>query len=212
MGKGYSGKKNSTNTDKPADRIPAPPGKEGKMQRKTETMLRLRPHHGLCLLHFVGEGYSDAFTENMSRVAGMLRAHPDTEIIVQEGCDDLCRHCPHRCHGISKDSAFSVSPASPTLPETPDHDGPPAASATSVTSTASMASAAPAVSVVCDSPHPDQFDAGIRARSGLCTGERLHWHTLRARMLQLVREAPLEELCPGCQWLPLCRSVLTQQD
>ena len=34
----------------------------------------LRPHHGLCLAHFVGEGYSGPFAENMGQVLSALTA------------------------------------------------------------------------------------------------------------------------------------------
>lgn len=58
--------------------------------------LVLRPHHGLCLLHFVGKGYSDAFTENMAVVAARLRENPETVVRLCTDADSLCAHCPHR--------------------------------------------------------------------------------------------------------------------
>lgn len=58
--------------------------------------IRLRPHHGLCLLNFIGKGYGDAFTENMQRMKERLTAHPETIIRIAEGSDDLCSCCPHR--------------------------------------------------------------------------------------------------------------------
>ena len=56
----------------------------------------LRPHHGMCLPKFVGKGYGDTFISNMQAVHDLLYSHPETEIILQKGCDDLCAHCPHR--------------------------------------------------------------------------------------------------------------------
>lgn len=50
----------------------------------------------MCLPKFVGKGYGDAFTANMKAVHELLYGHPETEIIIQKGCDDLCAHCPHR--------------------------------------------------------------------------------------------------------------------
>lgn len=50
--------------------------------------LRLRPHHLLCLLTYVGKGYSPAFVENYDRLARRLSAGED--ITVVEGPDDIC--------------------------------------------------------------------------------------------------------------------------
>lgn len=62
--------------------------------------LRLRPHHGLCIRHFKGKGYSEAFVENMKKVIEALRADPSREIVLQEGADVLCACCPHNRSGI----------------------------------------------------------------------------------------------------------------
>ncbi len=50
--------------------------------------VRLRPHHLLCMLTFVGKGYTAAFTENYIRIAARLAAGED--ILVVEGPDDVC--------------------------------------------------------------------------------------------------------------------------
>ena len=60
----------------------------------------LRPHHGLCIQHFVGKGYSPAFTENMARLISKLKEHPAQEILLCEGADILCGCCPHNEDGI----------------------------------------------------------------------------------------------------------------
>lgn len=75
--------------------------------------LRLRPHHGLCIQHFVGKGYSEAFTRNMHKVVARLKAEPDTRIVLTTGTDDvLCRHCPHlsdeRCLSGQKPLAYDL--------------------------------------------------------------------------------------------------------
>lgn len=62
-------------------------------------MVRLRPHHGLCIRHFRGMGYSEAFVENMSRVIEGLRGDPQQEILLCAGPDALCGACPHRRGG-----------------------------------------------------------------------------------------------------------------
>ncbi len=50
--------------------------------------VRLRPHHLLCLLTYVGEGYSAAFTANLTAVAARLSAGEEAEIV--HGPDDVC--------------------------------------------------------------------------------------------------------------------------
>ncbi|WP_105418823.1 DUF1284 domain-containing protein [Neorhizobium sp. T25_27] len=50
--------------------------------------VRLRPHHLLCMLTFVGEGYSPAFVANYRRLAGRLSAGETIEIV--SGPDDIC--------------------------------------------------------------------------------------------------------------------------
>ena len=58
-------------------------------------VLRLRPHHLLCLQTFVGHGYSDEFVAHMTHVQKQLVADPHTPIALVDGSDDLCRHCPN---------------------------------------------------------------------------------------------------------------------
>ncbi|MEK1891596.1 MAG: DUF1284 domain-containing protein [Phyllobacterium sp.] len=50
--------------------------------------IRLRPHHLLCMLTYVGKGYSEAFTANYDEVIKRLAAGEDIEI--GEGPDDIC--------------------------------------------------------------------------------------------------------------------------
>ncbi|MBP0967859.1 MAG: DUF1284 domain-containing protein [Oscillospiraceae bacterium] len=64
------------------------------------TVLRLRPHHLLCIPHFTGHGYDAAFTANMTAVTDLLRAHPETPVILTPDCDDLCAACPHSKDGV----------------------------------------------------------------------------------------------------------------
>ncbi|MFT4013826.1 MAG: DUF1284 domain-containing protein [Paracoccus sp. (in: a-proteobacteria)] len=65
--------------------------------------VRLRPHHLLCLLTYVGKGYSPAFTANMTVIAQRLAIGETVEIV--DGPDDICAPLltemePH-CHGAS---------------------------------------------------------------------------------------------------------------
>lgn len=70
--------------------------------------IRLRPHHLLCLLTYVGKGYSRAFVENYDRIA--KRINDGEDIVVVEGPDDICApisddhdaHC-HRASVLARD-------------------------------------------------------------------------------------------------------------
>ena len=48
----------------------------------------LRPHHLLCLLTYVGEGYGDVFTRNYDAIARRLSA--GEPIMIVDGPDDVC--------------------------------------------------------------------------------------------------------------------------
>ena len=72
--------------------------------------VRLRPHHLLCVLTYVGRGYSPAFTANMTAVAERLGAGEEIELVA--GPDDICAplldhpdpHC-HRPSVLGRDRA-----------------------------------------------------------------------------------------------------------
>lgn len=50
--------------------------------------VRLRAHHLLCMLTYLGRGYSPAFTANYDRVIGRLAAGEGIELV--SGPDDVC--------------------------------------------------------------------------------------------------------------------------
>ena len=52
------------------------------------TPVRLRPHHLLCMLTFVGKGYSEAFVEGYRAIVARIGAGAAVEIV--EGPDDVC--------------------------------------------------------------------------------------------------------------------------
>lgn len=61
--------------------------------------ITFRPHHFLCSLGFQGQGYSDEFTANMSRiVVDTLRAPGGDEVMISVtgATDDICAPCPKR--------------------------------------------------------------------------------------------------------------------
>ncbi|WP_186424377.1 DUF1284 domain-containing protein [Pannonibacter sp. I15F10I1] len=62
--------------------------------------IRLRGHHLLCMLTFVGEGYSPRFVANYARVIRRMRA--GEPVLIVQGPDDICApllagDAPH-CH------------------------------------------------------------------------------------------------------------------
>ncbi len=58
-------------------------------------MIALRPHHGLCIRHFAGKGYSNEFVENMYNVIEQLNANNDVMIKLIAKPDVICKKCPH---------------------------------------------------------------------------------------------------------------------
>lgn len=54
-------------------------------------MIKLRYHHGLCLLNFVGKGYDEKFVDNLQKIKNRI----DFIQWVSE-CDDICQECPHK--------------------------------------------------------------------------------------------------------------------
>jgi len=71
--------------------------------------IRLRAHHLLCMLTYVGKGYTPAFTANYDVIAKRLGGGED--ILIVAGPDDVCApllaeanpHC-HRASVIERDA------------------------------------------------------------------------------------------------------------
>lgn len=65
--------------------------------------VRLRGHHLLCLLTYVGKGYTPAFVANYQRIVVRLNAGEPVELV--EGPDDICRpmlgDAGHHCFNAS---------------------------------------------------------------------------------------------------------------
>ncbi len=59
-------------------------------------MLTFRPHHFLCTLGFVGEGYSQAFIKNYTTIVKKLTRDENTPIKVSFGTDFICAACPEK--------------------------------------------------------------------------------------------------------------------
>lgn len=60
--------------------------------------IRLRGHHLLCMLTYIGKGYSPAFVENYDTIAERLSEGED--ILLVDGPDDICAPllCGGDCH------------------------------------------------------------------------------------------------------------------
>ncbi len=76
----------------------------GSGKAEKEKHMNLRPHHLLCAQNFIGYGYNEEFTGHMERITDSLNR--GGEVVLHEGCDDICGKCPHnkggRCTSCDK--------------------------------------------------------------------------------------------------------------
>ena len=66
--------------------------------------LILRGHHLLCLKGFQGYGYSEDFVKNMINVNN-LRKNKNTDIVLVDNPDDICKACPNLKNNIYKNKS-----------------------------------------------------------------------------------------------------------
>lgn len=66
--------------------MPCRPHPQGAEKRVT---VRLRPHHLLCLLTYVGKGYTPAFVANMDRIVERIGAGEAIALVASP--DDICQ-------------------------------------------------------------------------------------------------------------------------
>lgn len=57
-------------------------------------MIKIRPHHILCMKAYIGKGYSEEFNINMKNIIKELEDDYKTIKIVF-GLDDICSKCPY---------------------------------------------------------------------------------------------------------------------
>ncbi len=57
-------------------------------------LIKLRPHHFLCLQGYKGYNYNSSQVGVWDRVASVLKDKPSTVILVKKGKDSLCLTCP----------------------------------------------------------------------------------------------------------------------
>ena len=70
---------------------------EEKVKQKLAQPVLLRPHHGMCLAYFKGEGYSDGFSAHMKDVLDELQKGMNVRLHV--GIDEICSACPNNRGG-----------------------------------------------------------------------------------------------------------------
>ena len=58
----------------------------------------LRPHHGMCLAYFKGEGYSDGFSAHMQEMLDIFQK--GAKIQLHADTDEICSACPNYQDGI----------------------------------------------------------------------------------------------------------------
>lgn len=76
-------------------------------------MIELRPHHGMCIGQFIGNGYNDEFIENMKQIITKLEESDDQRIKLVCHTDAICSRCPHNvndiCHSGQKVLNYDMS-------------------------------------------------------------------------------------------------------
>lgn len=65
-------------------------------------MINLRPHHGLCIQHFVGKGYSETFIQEMAKVIAQLNQDEQVQVKLTSSADVICKACPHNDNGVCR--------------------------------------------------------------------------------------------------------------
>lgn len=61
-------------------------------------VLKLRPHHGMCMQFFRGEGYSADFVKHMGEIIAALNRGALVELT--DGTDHICAACPNILGGV----------------------------------------------------------------------------------------------------------------
>jgi len=156
--------------------------------------IRLRPHHMLCMLTYIGKGYSSSFVSNYNNIARRLSAGEDIEII--DGPDDICAPLiaqqtkPHCLQSsvIKRDrqAAVAVGALLHSLQKTQQ-------------------------SIAENSEPVRSYDALINDKAldtALCSGVRIQ---LNAELLNKLRQrfasGEIRSACVGCQWSGLCDQI-----
>ena len=69
-----------------------------RFSKKERQTYPIRPHHGMCLALFIGNGYSNGFTAHMQEMLELFTEGADVRLVMQT--DEICSACPNNCEGI----------------------------------------------------------------------------------------------------------------
>lgn len=69
-------------------------------------IIKLRPHHLMCITFFKGKGYSESFVDNMANIISTLK-DDETKILLTKDVDDVCAHCPKNSNSLCADEPKS---------------------------------------------------------------------------------------------------------
>lgn len=58
----------------------------------------IRPHHGMCIYYFRGNGYSPEFTVHMKEMIEIFKENPKVKLVLH--ADEICSACPNDHDGI----------------------------------------------------------------------------------------------------------------
>lgn len=61
-------------------------------------IIKIRPHHGMCIQFFRGEGYSGEFVRGMSSIIFTLNA--GARVQLTDCTDSVCEFCPNNSEGL----------------------------------------------------------------------------------------------------------------
>lgn len=71
------------------------------MLHKKENVIPLRPHHGMCLAYFEGNGYSEGFVGHMQEMLDIFQQNAVIKLTVDT--DEICSACPNNQNGTCED-------------------------------------------------------------------------------------------------------------
>lgn len=71
-------------------------------------MLKIRPHHILCMKAYIGKGYSEEFNKNMKKIIENLK-NDSQEVEVVFGIDNICNKCPYNIDDLECKSEEKVN-------------------------------------------------------------------------------------------------------
>ena len=66
--------------------------------KKERQTYPIRPHHGMCLAFFIGNGYSTGFTAHMQEMLELFTKGAEVQLVMKT--DEICSACPNNCEGV----------------------------------------------------------------------------------------------------------------